>query len=435
MTLGPRRHLILQWVRAFFGSAPFARALSLTAVGTAFCAHAIRSTVGWPGLIGALATLVVLAAVSFIAHRGSIEWQGLLPISLLAFVSWSAISLIWSNNPSWTLVGVGYQIVLAFLAVYVALVRDTIQVVRLIGDVLRVLLGVSLGLEVLSGLLIDMPIAFLGIQGNLAYGGPIQGLFGTRNQLGFVALIGFVTFLVEWRTRSVRRGTGAFSIALATLCLLLSGSPTVAVALVVVGVATLALFGLRAVAPHARRGWQVVLVILTLISLVIAFVIRTRIIDFLNGRSEFQARYTLWIQIWQLIPVNPLQGWGWVGRWPADLAPYSWINFAIDAHQRNALNAFLDVTLQLGLIGLLAFIGLLALALGRSWLLAANKHSVIYIWSPLILLALIVTSAFESTVLVEGGWMLLVICSIKAAQGMSWRLRLTAPVPPGLPHR
>lgn len=428
MSLATRKHVIPEWIRSFFGSARFATALSLAAVGTAFCTHLIRSTMGWPGLIGALATLVLLAAVSFLAHRGSIEWQGLLPISLMVFVAWSAVSLVWSNDQMATLVGVTYQIALAFLAVYIALVRDTIQVVRLIGDVLRVLLGVSLALEVLSGLLIDMPIAFLGIQGNLASGGPIQGLFGTRNQFGFVALIAFVTFLVEWRTRSVRRGTGAFSIALAVLCLLLSGSPTVAVALVFVGVATLALFGLRSVPAHTRRFGQWVLVILTLITLVVVFILRTRIIDFLNARSDFQTRYTLWLQIWQLVPVYPLQGWGWVGHWPPNLAPYTYVNYAANAHQTNALNAFLDVELQLGLIGLLAFIGLFALALVRSWLLASNKHSVIYVWSPLILLTLLVTSAFESTVLTEAGWLLLVICSIKAAQGMSWRHAL-APRP------
>jgi len=45
---------------------------------------------------------------------------------------------------------------------------------------------VSLALEVLSGVLIDMPIAFLGIDAHLAQGGPISGLLGNRNELGIM---------------------------------------------------------------------------------------------------------------------------------------------------------------------------------------------------------------------------------------------------------
>ena len=57
-----------------------------------------------------------------------------------------------------------------------------------------------------SGILLDMPFRFLGIQGNIAQLGPIQGIFGTRNLLGFVAVIALITFLIEYRTQSVRLG-------------------------------------------------------------------------------------------------------------------------------------------------------------------------------------------------------------------------------------
>ena len=85
-------------------------------------------------------------------------------------------------------------------------VRDTLQTARALGDVMRVLLSISLGVEVLSGVLLDMPFRFLGIQGNIAQLGPIQGIFGTRNLLGFVAVIALITFLIEYRTQSVRVG-------------------------------------------------------------------------------------------------------------------------------------------------------------------------------------------------------------------------------------
>ncbi|GAA1446624.1 O-antigen ligase family protein [Leifsonia poae] len=422
-----RRPLVPVAVTEFLGSARFNSVLSLVAVGVGFSTHAIRAVIGWPGLIGAIAVLVVLAALSFIAQRRMIEWHGLLPISILVFVGWCAISLFWSSYQWATLAGVVYQLSFAFLAIYIALVRDAIQIVRVVGDVLRFLLTASLALEVFSGLIIDLPIRFLGIQGNIAGGGPIQGLFGSRNQLSIVALIAFVTFLVELRTRSVRPPLAAVSITLAVLSILLAHSPVIAAVSLVVGLATLALFALRQVQAKHRRYYQWGLAALTIVALVLAYVYRTRVIDLLNARADFQVRYRLWIQIWELIPVNQTVGWGWVGQWPQDIYPFTAIQAATGSAHTDGLNAYLDVYLQVGIIGVLLFVALLALAFGRSWLLASNKRSVVYAWAPLVLVALLTTSVFESSILVEAGWLLLVICAVKASQGMSWRRHL--------PHR
>ncbi|HEY8281807.1 MAG TPA: exopolysaccharide production protein [Leifsonia sp.] len=419
-----RRTLVLAGVTEFLGSARFNSVLSLVAVGVGFSTHAIRALMGWPGLIGALSVLVVLAALSFVAQRKLIEWHGLLPISILLFVGWCALSIVWSDYQWATVAGVVYQLIFAFLAIYIALVRDAIQIVRVVGDVLRVLLTASLALEVLSGLLLDLPIRFLGIEGNIAAGGPIQGLFGSRNQLSIVALIAFVTFLVELRTRSVRPPVAAASITLAVLCILLAHSPVIAAVSVVVGLATLALFGLRQVAPSHRRYYQWALMAFTLAAIAAAYIYRARVIDLLNARADFQVRYRLWIQIWELIPINQTAGWGWVGGWPTDLYPFTAIQDATGVYHADGLNAYLDVYLQVGLIGLILFVALVALAFGRSWLLASNKRSVVYAWAPLVLVALLVTSVFESSILFDAGWLLLVICAVKASQGMSWRVRL-----------
>jgi O-antigen ligase len=423
----PRRTLVPPAVTEFLGSARFTSTLALLAMVTGFSTHAIRAVIGWPGLIGVLGAVAVLAALSFIAQRKLIEWHGLLPISALLFVGWCALSLIWSDYQWATVGGVLYQLLFAFLAVYIALVRDAIQIVRVVGDALRALLTVSLALEVLSGLLLDMPIRFLGIAGNIAAGGPIQGLFGSRNALSIVALIAFVTFLVELRTRSVRPQLAAFSITLAALCILLAHSPVIAAVSVVVGFATLALYLLRKVPAHRRTLVQWGLALLTIAILVTAYLYRTRVIDLLNARADFQVRYKLWIQIWELIPINQFAGWGWVGAWPTDLYPFNAIQDATGVYHADGLNAYLDVYLQVGIVGLLMFVALIALAFGRSWLLASNRRSVVYAWAPLVLVALLVTSVFESSILIESGWMLLVICTVKASQGMSWRLRL--------PHR
>jgi len=424
MTDRARRPPVPAAISAVFSSPRFSAALTHLILGVAFATHLLHSLMGWPGLLGALACLVALATASLVARRRSIEWHGLLPVSILVFLIWCALSVLWTGYPGHTVVGVGYQLTFAFLAIYVALVRDTIQIVRATGDVLRVLLGLSIGLEVLSGLLLDLPIAFLGIQGNIAVLGPIQGVFGSRNVLGLVGLIAGVSFLIELRSRSVRPARAGWSLALATSAVLLTHSPVFFVVASAVGIAALALYGLRRTPAEDRWRLQLGLLGTVLVISLVVFLGRMRIIDLLNAGSEFETRSSLWLEMWRLVELHPLEGWGWTGTWPPDVSPYGWLDFVTGTEHSSALNAFLDVYFQVGLVGFLSFLTLVTLAFIRSWLLASNKRPVVYVWSPLVLVALLVTSAAESTVLVEFGWLLLLICSVKAAQGQSWRRQL-----------
>ncbi len=424
------QHPVLTTLIRGLGSAHAAAALSLTIFGVAFATPLIRSLLGWNGLVGVLIALVPLAVLVIVARWDTIEWHGLLPISILTFVGWCLLSTFWTDHQWVTLESSLYQIAFAFLGLTVALTRDMIQIVRSVGTVLRALLTLSLAVEVLSGLLLDMPFPFLGVQGSIALGGPIQGIFGTRNMLGFMALIALVTFIIEWRTRSVSRGVLTYSFVVAAASLGLSQSPVTVLVGIALGMAALALYGLRQAPTATRRTLQFALAGLTLIVLYVTFLSRIRVLNVLNAGSEFEYRYLLWFQAWKLVPVHQIEGWGWTGFWQ-DVAPYSYINNALLRDHDTALNAFLDVYLQVGIVGLCFFIALLLLAFVRSWLLASNRRTVTYTWPALILVALIATSAAESFILVDAGWILLVVCAMKASQNMSWRTRLRAgPHPP-----
>ncbi|WP_243648391.1 O-antigen ligase family protein [Agromyces fucosus] len=425
-----------QAVRAFIGSARFAQALTLVAVGLSFSTHAVRVLIGVPGLVAALAGLLVLCAASLVARWRAVEWYGILPLTILVFVAWCTASVIWSTLPALTsITRVGYLLAFTLVGIYIALMRDTIQIVRAFGDVLRMLLGVSLALEVLSGIILDVPIKVLGIQANLTQLGPIQGIFGSRNMLGFVALIALLTFIVEWRTSIVQRPRALASIALAGICLVLSGSPTTWFALGAALVALLALYGLRRASAPTRWRWQIGLLVTGVVVLVAGWLLRMRIIELLDARSEFDVRLDVWRELSRYLNLNPLQGWGWVGPWP-DAPPYTWIELATGRPHGSALNAYIDAYFQVGVIGALLFIALLGVALVRAWLLASTRRSVVYVWPALMLVAIAVTSFAESFALVEGGWMLLVVCAVKAARDMSWRDALYAarsPAEPGSP--
>lgn len=405
-------------------SAPLAAAFTTIAVGLAFGEHLVTSLIGRAGFIAMLAGLAIIGAGVLLARLPIIEWRGLLPISMLLFLGWTASSIVWARNPLSTLPAIGELLAWAFIAIVIALTRDTIQIVRAAGGALRTLLGASLAVEVLSGVLLDTPIPFLGVSGNLALGGPIEGVFGSRNALGIAALLALVTFVVEWRTRSVRHGITVGSIALAVGLLAGTRSPTIALLAIALGIATAVLYGLRQLRPEPRRLWQFVLLVGLVLTALIGYVFRSEVLRAFGLGGEIEQRYALWRETMARLAANDLNGWGWTGGWIAGQQPFQAIDAATGRINPSALNAYLDVVLQLGVVGLALFLLLGGLALLRTWLIAANRRSVVHVWAALVMVVLLTAGVAEETPLAGGGWLLLVVCALLGAGGLSWRRKL-----------
>lgn len=417
---------IRRLAREQLASASMARAFTLAAFAAAFSTLAIDRTAGLVTTLTIIAGLCLVAAGMLFARRDELSLLRFIPTSLAVFVIWALASVLWTSDTPRTFAGWVALAGFAFLALTIAHVRDTLQTVRALGDVLRWLLGISLGLEVLSGILLDIPIAFLGIQGNIALGGPVQGLFGTRNLLGFVTVIALITFVIEWRTQSVGPGLAMFSVTLAGTLAVLSASPTVLVVAVAVAAATGALTLVRHTAPAQRSAVQWALAIVVAVGLAAGYFARSPIIARLGAGSDLATRVELWNAILNYSRFQSTQGWGWFGPWIASEFPFSGINISTRDNHRSALNAFFDIVLQLGWLGLALFAAMTGIALVRSWLVASGRRSVVYAWTPIMLIALLVTSVFESFVLSGFAWMLLVICVVRAGQSRSWRESMDA---------
>jgi len=412
----------------FLGSARFTSALATASIGAGILSWTLHNIIGWAGLIAIISLLVALAALSLWARRDTLDRTALLPVSLLVFLTWTVVSIAWSQYQWATLGGLAWLAAYTALGVYIALVRDTIQIIRMFGDVLRLVLVVSLALEVLSGVLIDMPISFLGIEAHLAQGGPISGLVGNRNELGILAVIGGITFLIEWRTVSIQRGLALASLILASITLSLTKSP-IAWGTALVAIAVLAiLYGLRRAAPHRRRYLHFTVLAVAIVAAISAWALRSSIVETLNGSGELNYRLRLWQELWTLLKVHPVEGWGWVGQWNTDVAPYDSFGIGSGRATTSGVNAYLDVWFQIGFIGLAVFVGLLGLAFVRSWLLAARQRTVVFTWPAVVLAALITASLAESGILIEFGWMIFVICCVNASQTLSWRTALRRPL-------
>ncbi len=434
MTATPPESAAARWV-GVLASAALARAFTIAVLGAVFSAFAIERIAGRVTYVSIVVGLCVIGLAMLVARRREISLVRLVPTTVVLFAAWTLVSVFWSQDRSGSLASWASTAALAFLAVTIGHVRDTLQTVRALADVMRVLLSLSLGVEILAGILLDMPIRFLGIQGNLAQLGPVQGIFGTRNLLGFVAVIALITFLIEYRTQSVRLGVSVFSVVLAGALAALSDSPTVLVLAVAVGLAVAALALVRHARPEGRSALQWTLGGIVVAGLAIGYAARHPIIAFLGAGSDFSMRVDLWNTMVDFLRSKPVQGWGWFGPWNPEEFPFSAINYSLRTSHATGLNAYFDVLLQLGWVGLLLFTAMCGIALVRSWLDASERRSVIYAWTPLVLVALLVDSMFESFTLFGFGWLLLVLCAVRAGQSRSWRERiLTGDGSPGLPH-
>ena len=419
--MSPTTATIAEAAYAFFSHARFARAMSILVIATALGTHLLRSVVGVAGLTAIVVSELVLCGLMLIARRRVVRWNAFLPISLAVFIAWCAVSYFWSYYPKASLVGIASQLSFAVLALAISSTRDTIQLIRAIGDVLRVFLATSLTLEIFAGVLIDGPIEFLGIRGNLVNGEGIQGVFGSRNAFMLVSLIALVTFIIEWRTKSVTREVAGWSVLGAALCVLLAASPVGYVTALVVVVVAALLFALRKMEPSVRRGTEIAAASAAGLGLIVAWALRGSILEALSSSEVLQYRLSLWSEELRLAAMKPLEGWGWVGLWPRKTQPFTVMNSGSGDIHNSGLNIYLDAWLQVGIVGLALLLILLGFAFARSWSLATSKKSEIYLWSPLVLSLLLVSGLAESTALTEWGWFFVVLIVARSSAELSWR--------------
>lgn len=406
---------------ALLDSSSFAAAYALTAIGALFCAHLLTRLMGPAGFGAVVGGLCVIGVAMLVVRRAEIRIVQVMPTTLLIFLGWLLASAFWAREPVESLSGLISLAAPTVIAIAVAHTRDTLQVVRATGDVLRVLLIGSLAIEVLSGILIDMPITFLGVAGNLAEGGPVQGLFGTRTRLGLVTMIAVISFLVEWRTRSVSTGVAIFSVSLAGVLAVFTASPIVFyLALIAMGATGLLVLVRRLNARRRKVAHWTIAGALVVLGL-FAYVFRQAIITRLNAEPDFLARSQLRNVALNMVELRPVHGWGWYGGWPEGVVPFSVIRTVTGRDHGSALNALLDVLLQVGWVGLVLFAVFALVALWRAWLTASERRSTVYTWPALILIILLADSVAESAVLHDFGWFFLVVCATKASLVRGWR--------------
>ena len=417
-------------------------ALLTLALFTVLAGDVWRYSLTWYGYAVIVLGISVFSTLLLVRNRAL--WSiGGLPYPLLAFAALSVVSIFWSAYPSSSAVGIVATLLTVLSAVAFAVSFSWAEILRSLGVALRFIIGLSFAFELFVALVLRRPVlppwfdygegphakALYWSRNVLFDDGKIQGVVGNSALLGFVGLLALIVFgvqLVQATTRSARWRTLIW-LALAALTVFLTRSATITLALAAVVVVVLAILAIRRASGRLRAGLYWLFAALAAALVVAAVTLRDPLFALLGKSPDLTGRTNIWNSVIELAQQRPVFGWGWVSYWTPWAEPLNGLAFEGGVQQFQAHNAWLDVWLQLGIVGLVVF-GALVLSTGvRAWLLAADRritrpgttgtYTVESLYPVLVLTALLVQSIAESRLIVEYGLLLLVVVAVKTKTG------------------
>ncbi|HEY6799645.1 MAG TPA: O-antigen ligase family protein [Agromyces sp.] len=416
-----------------------------------------RNLLGWWGFGAVVLVVVAGAAAMLIAERPRWSWRRT-PKSTLAFLLIAVLSIAWSAYPGASALGVALTLITTFVAVALVLCLDWTRIVRHLAGAIKWVLALSLLLELWVAIFVrgpllplfpdfdpgaeKLPLAFYWSRGLLFEGGPIEGIVASRNLLGMVALLGLIVFGALLAAGSVRRAQGIGWLVVAGVVMLLTRSATVILVGVLVVVALGFVVWARRVGPERRRGvyWAAGGAAVASVTLLVVF--WGALLDLFGKSEDVTGRFDIWNAVIGLALERPWFGWGWIGYWQPWVEPFDGLAVRNGVEYLQAHNAWLDVWMQVGILGLIAFASIVVGALWRSWFLSVDRprdergrllpHSAASLVPLLLLVALIGQSLAESRILVEGGWLLLIAIAWSTKQRQWAAEPLPAEPPPAL---
>ncbi|GAA3874107.1 hypothetical protein GCM10022381_16190 [Leifsonia kafniensis] len=394
-----------------------------------------RNLLGWWGF-GAVAVLVLAGSIYFLVRlKPSLNWRRF-PKSLVAFLALATISVAWSFYPGASLIGIALQWMTTIAALFLVLCLSWPELVRTLAGALRWALALSLVFEFIVAAVVRQPVlpffvdygaekipaAFYWSRGLLFSGGPLEGIVANRNLLGFLALLAVIVFAIQLAAGTVRRGWGIAWLVLAVGMLALTRSATVTVTAAVVLVVLVFALWTRRVGPQGRRPVYLTAAA-SIVAVVAAGVAFSPLLLRMLGKSEdLTGRFDIWNSVIRLASEKPAFGWGWVSYWAPWVEPFNGLAVRKGVTYLQAHNAWLDVWLQLGIVGVIVFAALVSSTLWRSWFFAVDRpragvvddmpYSASALLPLLLVAALLAQSLAESRLLIEYGWVLLVVLAV-----------------------
>lgn len=411
----------------------------------AFAGIGIRNLFGWTAY-GVIVGLVVIASAVFYfkqPERPKIK-EIKLPFFLVSFVAFCLLTVIWSNYPLETLLASVIQIATGLTGLMLLSLLKWEKLIRSLHTSLQVILAGSILFEVYVALFIrqpflppslkiqpgeDIPGMYYWSGANIFTGGPIAGLAGNRNLLGFVALLAIIIAATLLSSYSIKKWNAAITIILGIAVHFLTMSATITLGLAGVGGLYALIMLMRAIRKEWRKPAYYALGVVSLLGMATFITYSATIFSLVGREADLTNRAGIWRKVIALAQERP-EGWGWISHWAPWVEPYKNL-VVIDGNvQLHAHNAFFDILLQVGVAGAIIALAVAIIAAKQSWHLAvtsdpeivSSRKSLLNTLPLLLLAALLIQSITESRLLIEGNWMLFVIvCAYANIRVSTWK--------------
>lgn len=391
---------------------------------------AVRYSIGWTGW-GVAITMAIFASVWFLWAFDPKPTLKRVPTLLYLFLFWLGLSVIWSQYQPQSLLTISMQFGGTLFALFLANQFGWRQLLNVLSNTVRFILVASLAFELLA--VVIGPIeplhpnyegeppaaSYLWSQGNLFEGERIQGIVGNANLLAFVAVLGLWLFLIELIVTASTKLVPAASIALSLLLIFLANSAGMTVALGLITFAALVAIFAEGRTRSARRSVYVRALSVLGVAALLGAAFYRQIFDLLGRSPDASGRFYIWEQVWLLVTEKPLLGWGWIGYWIPGVEPWEKLAVVNGVPMYQAHNAYLDVLVQLGVIGLVLFLAMLLQGFIRNWRVAVRHTSPLYLFPLFVLLVILGQSLTESRLIIEISWILLILVLVKSREGFA----------------
>jgi exopolysaccharide production protein ExoQ len=215
------------------------------------------------------------------------------------------------------------------------------------------LLGRATVIVALISLFVFIAIPSIGTETALGYESAMRGVFSQKNSLGEAMLLAiscYVYLLVD-NPKSVTKPL--LRLGLLFFCIILARSATSLVIAMIV-VAAGAIF-------WSQRSWRrravVLYILITMFCVVTALAIfdTAQLLGYFNRDVSFTGRLPLWEASLEAAMQQPWLGYGYSGFWNQDSIAVQAIWAAIDWQAPSSHNGYIDILLQIGIIGLFLY--------------------------------------------------------------------------------
>ena len=386
-----------------------------------------RYLLSWWGWGAIILIFVTLAVIELVRSRVDIRRM---PILLYATLALMVLSIAWSAYPGASALGVVATLCTTVYAIFLATCFTWAELVDALARAMRIVLALSLLFELVVAVFVRGPVlplfvdysdldkipqAYYWSRDLLFAGGRIQGIVGNANILAMAALLSLIAEVARAIAGRGSRGGSGVWLVVGIAVLALTRSSTVIVAGLAVAAIVLAAWFARRGSGARRTATTVALPVLLVGAAALAVIFRGPLLGLLGRSGDLTNRLDIWKIVAATGAERPVAGWGWISYWAPWVEPYDDLVVIKGVTYLQAHNAWLDVFLQLGIIGLVV-IGLFVLTtIVRTWSFALDGPRDAALVPLALLVAILVQGLAESRLLIEIGWALLVLVSVRTA--------------------